>query len=292
MARPPESGSQGFLFWGYPSSLLTPSPLGLGGDRLIGIQHGFLSKCPRPSGEIKLWTTMIQGQFQWASTWKPRIHPVPHHPLCSLWFGKSRMPHGTWWKFPLLVVPSLSSSFFFFFFYFWSEPTSQTIRDWIILAAGLCFHIRAPWKGLITIWSIVQFPSISPRTLRSVQRERRAATNGVWTIINSSSSFIVFISFEVEISSLYLCFIYSFFFISPSSLFFVLTAIQSSILSTEVLPTSVGKVCLALAVWSIHTSLPACGWCICPLKVRQRDLRSLSWLAAGWKTSDFIQHFQ
>ena len=126
------------------------------------------------------------------------------------------MPHGTLWKFPLLVVPSHSSSFFFFF---WSEPTSQTIRDWIILAAGLCFHIRAPWKGLITIWSIVQFPSISPRTLRSVQRERRAATNGVWTIINSSSSFIVFISFEVEISSLYLCFIYSFFYFSFFPLF-------------------------------------------------------------------------
>lgn len=65
-------------------------------------------------------------------------------------------------------------------------------------------------------------------------------------------------SFEVEISSLYLCFIYLCFDFSFFP-FFVLTAIQSAILSTEDLPMSVGKVGLALAVWSIHTSLPAQG---------------------------------
>ena len=47
--------------------------------------------------------------------------------------------------------PSLLQLFCFVLFCFWSEPKSETIRDWIILAAGLCFHIHPPWKGLITI---------------------------------------------------------------------------------------------------------------------------------------------
>jgi hypothetical protein len=91
-------------------------------------------------------------------------------------------------------------------------------------------------------------PSFFPRTQTTVSKgEAKGATNEDKIVRNFSLSFIAIISFDVEISFLFLCFIYFFFIFSSP---FFLTAIQSCYPFHRVLnlPMSIGKVGAALAV--------------------------------------------
>lgn len=182
---------------------------------------------------------------------------------------------------------------------FWSGLTPETIRDCIIIAAGLSFHIHPPQKGLITILSILLLTKTSenvslcfPQNIDySVARERQwGATNENWES-ETSLSLIALISFDVGMSFLFLYFIYLVLISSLLSLFFFQSCHsepQPYLKSPE--PANVDWKGWAIsASWSHQVAKPLVADLPINLNLANGTQGSHSWLAGGLRTHS---HFQ